>query len=89
MNRSSTPDTIELELKLGLRDCDPLRVSDALNAVLGRTIPGRKDLLFRSRSDIRLRLTISLGASSAVSSIEMRISVYRFYRLISAIECSV
>ena len=45
MNRSSTPDTIELELKLGLRDCDPLGVSDALYAVLGRTIPRHKDLL--------------------------------------------
>ncbi|MDA8705283.1 hypothetical protein N9M22_04425, partial [Litoricolaceae bacterium] len=24
MNRESTPDTIERELKLGLRDCDPI-----------------------------------------------------------------
>ena len=39
MNRASTPDTIELELKLGLRDCDPSRVSDALYSVLGRVIP--------------------------------------------------
>ena len=39
MKRASTPDTIELELKLGLRDCDPSRVSDALYSVLGRMIP--------------------------------------------------
>ena len=39
MNRASTPDTIELELKLGLRDCDPSRVSDVLYFVLGRVIP--------------------------------------------------
>ena len=45
MNRVSTPDTIELELKLGLRDCDPSKVSDALYCVLGRVIPRRTNLL--------------------------------------------
>ena len=45
MNRASTPDTIELELKLGLRDCDPLRVSHVLATVLGEVIPGQTELL--------------------------------------------
>ena len=45
MNRASTPDTIELELKLGLRDCGPSRVCDALYSVLGRVIPRQTDML--------------------------------------------
>ena len=45
MNRASTPDTIELELKLGLRNCDPSRVSDALSSVLGRVIPRQTNML--------------------------------------------
>ena len=45
MNWASTPDTIELELKLGLRDCDPSRVCDALYSVLGRVIPRQTDML--------------------------------------------
>ncbi len=45
MNWAPTPDTIELELKLGLRDCDPSRASDALYSVLGRVIPRQTALL--------------------------------------------
>ena len=78
MNRSSTPDTIELELKLGLRGCDPLRVSDALYAVLGRTIPGHKDLLqnvYFDHEGILHRAGVAIRTRSVNGSHEMTVKI--------------
>jgi len=45
MNPESTPDTIELELKIGLRDCNPTRVSTALFEALGQSVNDHTALL--------------------------------------------
>lgn len=52
MNRESTPDTIERELKLGLRDCDPISVSSALRDLLGREPTGTTRLLVNRYYDL-------------------------------------
>ena len=52
MNRESTPDTIERELKLGLRDCDPRSVSSVLLALLGRELTGTTRVLVNRYYDL-------------------------------------
>src|SRR5210317_2624725 len=52
MNRESTPDTIERELKLGLRDCDPRSVSSVLRDLLGRELTGTTQVLVNRYYDL-------------------------------------
>ena len=78
MNRASTPDTIELELKLGLRDCDPSRVSDALYFVLGRVIPRQTDMLQNAYFDhkgLLHRAGVAIRTRSVNGSHEMTVKM--------------
>ncbi len=53
MNRASTPETIELELKFGLRDCGIDRISLVLKDVLQHNIHARTDTLKNAYYDCR------------------------------------
>ncbi len=78
MNRASTPDTIELELKLGLRDCDPSRVSDALYFVLGRVIPRQTDMLqnvYFDHKGLLHRAGVAIRTRSVNGSHEMTVKM--------------
>ena len=78
MNRASTPDTIELELKLGLRDCDPFRVSNVLNLVLGREIPSKTELLQNTYFDsagLLYRSGVAIRTRSFNESHEMTVKL--------------
>jgi triphosphatase len=78
MNRASTPDTIELELKLGLRDCDPFRVSTELNSVLGREIPSKTELLQNTYFDnagLLHRSGVAIRTRSVNESHEMTVKI--------------
>ena len=78
MNRASTPDTIELELKLGLRDCDPFRVSTVLNSVLGREIPRKTQLLQNTYFDsagLLHRSGVAIRTRSVNASHEMTVKI--------------
>ncbi|MEK9670023.1 MAG: CYTH domain-containing protein [Gammaproteobacteria bacterium] len=78
MNRASTPDTIELELKLGLRDCDPFRVSNVLNLVLGREIPSKTELLqnrYFDSAGLLHRSGVAIRTRSVNESHEMTVKI--------------
>jgi inorganic triphosphatase YgiF len=78
MNRASTPDTIELELKFGLQDCDPFRVSTALNSVLGREIPSKTELLQNTYFDsvgLLHRAGVAIRTRSVNTSHEMTVKI--------------
>ena len=78
MNRASTPDTIELELKLGLRDCDSSRVSDVLYSVLGRVIPRQTDMLqnvYFDHKGLLHRAGVAIRTRSVNGSHEMTVKM--------------
>ncbi len=78
MNRSSTPDTIELELKLGLRDCDPSRVSKVLHSVLDQAIPSQTELLQNAYFDcagLLHRSGVAIRTRSINESHEMTVKI--------------
>lgn len=68
MNWESTPDTIEQELKLGLRDCDPRSVSFALRDLLGREFIGETRVLVNRYYDLSGQLYRS-GVAIRIRSI--------------------
>ena len=78
MNRASTPDTIELELKLGLRDCDPSKVSNVLNSVLGREIASKTELLqniYFDSAGLLHRAGVAIRTRSVNGSHEMTVKI--------------
>jgi triphosphatase len=78
MNRASTPDTIELELKLGLRDCDPFRISNVLKSVLGQEIPSKTELLQNTYFDsagLLHRSGVAIRTRSVNQSYEMTVKI--------------
>jgi triphosphatase len=78
MNRASTPDTIEIELKLGLRDCDPFRISNVLKSVLGQEIPSKTELLQNTYFDsagLLHRSGVAIRTRSVNQSYEMTVKI--------------
>ena len=78
MNRESTPDTIERELKLGLRDCDSISVSSALRNLLGREPTGTTRLLVNRYYDLSGQLHkagVAIRTRSIIDQHEMTVKI--------------